>query len=304
MQKDKYDFTIYVVGGMATGKSTLINTMIGRKLMPYDYDSHSFVCVEHANTIDFQGVAYDVSKQELIRDEHLTYHTLQEWNNDEKISSVIVKGRIPFVNSLGVNVRIVEVPFSYKSKEYLEFLQNIDSELSLVVILSSADRLGSDVENDFIEHIYNITRDDTQFCERLIFVMNRVDTFNPEEEDLYSVLNRYKFFLEAKGFQNTHIFPVSAQTAFEARTRPLIELILPIFRQYIKHFPSTHLDSFYNFTHLPDYIRLEIEYDLIMAKNNPNKKEGEYAAIEIHSGIVSLEKAITLYLNKYINNSF
>lgn len=41
-------------------------------------------------------------------------------------------------------------------------------------------------------------------------------------------------------------------------------------RQYIKHFPSTH----YDYTHLPDYIRLEIEYDLIMAKNNPNKKEG------------------------------
>jgi ribosome biogenesis GTPase A len=33
MQKDKHDFTVYVVGGMATGKSTLIDAMIGRKLM-------------------------------------------------------------------------------------------------------------------------------------------------------------------------------------------------------------------------------------------------------------------------------
>lgn len=301
MQKDNLVFTIYVVGGMATGKSTLINAMIGKKLMPYNHTSLSLICVEHANTNEFQGIAYDVSKQEIMKDDNLTRHTLQEWNDDERITLIKVKGRIPFVDSLGVKVRIVEVSSWYKSKEFFEFLQDIACERSLVVIIGRADGFLSTDECGFFDYIYNIKKGNAQSCEGLIFAINQMDRFNPEEESIENALVKIKNNLERRGIFNPNIFPVSAHAAFEARTRPLIEQIIPIYRQYIKHFPSTHYDSYYNYTHLPDYIRLEIEYDLIMAKNNSNQKEGEYATIEIHSGIVSLEKAITLYMKKHIN---
>ena len=70
MQEEEQVFTIYVVGMMATGKSTLINAMLGKKLMPYDYASHSLICIEHANNNELQGVAYDMSKHEIMKDDY------------------------------------------------------------------------------------------------------------------------------------------------------------------------------------------------------------------------------------------
>lgn len=300
MQEEEQVFTFYVVGVMATGKSTLINAMLGRKMMPYNHTSYSLICVEHANNDGYQGVAYDVNKHEIMKDDNLTRHTLQEWNDDERISFINVKGNIPFVSSLGVRVRIVEVP-TWNKKDYFEFLQSINCERSFVIFIARADCFLSDYERELIQCICDMTKYDVQFHDRCIFAINKMDVINPEEESVEYALAKMKSNLENKGMFNPRLFPVSAQVALEARTRPIIELVLPIYRQYVRCFPSTRYDSYYNYTHLPDYIRMEIEYELIMAKNNQNKKEGEYAAIEIHSGMVSLEKAIALHLNKYIN---
>lgn len=301
IQKGTMDFTIYVVGGMATGKSTLIDALIGKKLMPYNHTSHSLICIEYANINNFQGVAYDEDEREIMKDDNLTRHTLQEWNDDERISFINVKGRIPFLNTLGVKVRIVEVTI-LNNKDYLEFLRNIICERSLVVNIACADRFLSNDEWEHIQHICDMTKCDVQFHDRFFFAINQMDVFNPEEESIEDALVKIKANLENRGIFNPNLFPVSAQAALEARTKPTIEQVLPVYKQYIKHFPSTHFDAYYQFSHLPNLAQIETEKLLTEAYNDTEKERGKYTTIEIHSGIVSIEKAITLYINKYNSN--
>ena len=305
MQRGVNEITIYVVGTMGAGRKTLINAMIGKKLIPFHTTDWCGFYIENSERIDFQGIAFDANRREIIRDDFVTRKIIQEWFEDEKIVSVKVSGRIPFVDSSSeITVRIVEVPLLNKPKAY-DFLQNIDNDLSFVIFLSRCDySFLSHYDNEFLEIVYRLKKDDVKFYERFIFAVNKMDVLNPEEGEYADLILQYhKESLEKIGFQEAHIFPVSAQAALEARTRPTIEQVLPVYRQYIKYFPSTHFDSYYQFSHLPNHARIETRKILTEAFNNPDKTEVEYASIEIHSGIVSIEMAIMLYINKYINKS-
>lgn len=283
---------IYIIGGPASGKSTLINAMIGKRLMPYSLEKPMFI--EFVDIDNFKGFAYGHDAEEIMRNDNSTQQALSEWNHDYRVSSIAVMGRIPFVRSLNMNVGIVRVPCVSKS---LWHLISTIGELDIVVFVLSSFYYDKQLLDKIILCIgrYN------HGFERLFFVANKMDFLNPEEEDANQILSYFKSDISNNGILDPTIFPLSAWAALEARTRPVTKYSLSVFRQYIKHFPSTHFDSYYNFSKLPDYIRMEIEYELIMSRNNMNKKEGEYSLIEIHSGIVSLEKAIMLRLNKMYN---
>ena len=52
-----------------------------------------------------------------------------------------------------------------------------------------------------------------------------------------------------------------------------------------------HFDNYYDFNHLPMVVRNRLQ--TILDKGNPEQ------VVEIHTGIVSIEQAIGLYINKY-----
>lgn len=59
----------------------------------------------------------------------------------------------------------------------------------------------------------------------------------------------------------------------------------------LEKYDSFHFESYYHYSHLPHVVRLKFEDDLKVADDDTK--------IEIHSGIVSIEKAIGQYINKY-----
>lgn len=299
-------FEVNVVATMSSGKSTLINALLDHKLMPVAAEATTATIV---NIIDtdadgYRGVAYDNAYNEIERDDNLSYSTMKEWNNNNDISSIDIEGRIPCVNSVGMKLILVDTPGPNNSADEghkkMTYDMLADSDKSLVLFVMRADALSVDDEKVFLDYVCDVMKKGgKQSRDRYLFAINKMDVFNPEEESVEGALVKIKKNLEKRGIFNPNIFPVSAQAALEARTKPKIEQVIPVFRQYISQFPSTHFDSYYSFSHLPDLARIEIERYLNDATKNSDKTEGEYTAIEIHSGIVSIEKAIELYINKY-----
>ena len=299
-------FEINVVATMSSGKSTLINALLDHKLMPVAAEATTATIVTIIDTdIDgYRGVAYDNEGKVVAKENSLTYSVMKEWNANDNISSIDIEGRIPCVNSVGMKLVLVDTPgpnnSADKRHKAMTYEMLADSEKSLVLFVMRADSLAVDDEKVFLDYVCDsMKKGGKQSRDRFIFAINKMDVFNPEEESVEDALEKIKDNLEKRGIFHPNIFPVSAQAALEARTKPAVQLVLPVYSQFVKHYPSTHYDAYYRFSHLPNLVRIETEKFLEEAANDPDKTEGEYTNIEIHSGIVSIEKAIELYINKY-----
>ena len=229
---------------------------------------------------------------------------MKDWNKNPNISTIIIEGRIPCVDSVGMRLVLVDTPGPNNSAntghKELTYKMLSDSDKSLVLFVMRADALGVNDEKEFLDYVCEcMNKGGKQSRDRFIFAINKMDDFNPEEESVEEALNTIKKSLEDRGLFDPNIFPVSALAALEARTRPTIKQTLLKYEQYVQHFPSTHFDNYYQFSHLPHLVSIELEKWLKEAKSNPDKEEGKYTQFEIHSGIVSIEKAIELYINKY-----
>lgn len=299
-------FEVNVVATMSSGKSTLINALLDCELMPVANEATTAIVVSVIDTErnGFGGVAYDKDNNEIARAENLSYEKMEEWNSNKDISYVEIEGRIPCVNAVGMKLVLIDTPGPNNSADKrhkdMTYEMLADSDKSLVLFVMRADSLAVDDEKIFLDYVCDVMKKGgKQSRDRYIFAINKLDLFNPAKESFEDALAKVKENLERRGIYNPNIFPVSAQAALEARTKPVRPRILGTFKEDVKDYPSTHFDAYYQFSHLPNLVRIETELFLKEAANNPDKMEGEYTNIEIHSGIVSIEKAIELYINKY-----
>ena len=83
-------FEINVVATMSSGKSTLINALLGQQLMPAANEATTATIVKIVDTEQdyFSAVAYDKSGQVVWKTENVTLSDMRELNNDEKVSTI------------------------------------------------------------------------------------------------------------------------------------------------------------------------------------------------------------------------
>jgi len=301
-------FEINVVATMSSGKSTLINALLDYELMPVANTATTATIV---NIIDtdrekghYKGIAFDSNGKKLFEDEELTLAKMEKWNKDEKISSIDIEGSIPCVNSVGMRLVLVDTPGPNNSGDQrhktMTYEMMNDSDKSLVLFVMNATQFNTDDETAFLDYICEcMKKRGKQSRERFIFAVNKIDNFHPVKESVDEILGQVKTKLESRKIYEPNIFPVSALAALEARTSPEEPYVIDTFKRRMKKYPSYHFDSYYQFSHLPGLVRIELEKYLKEAEINPDLEEGEAICVEIHSGIVSIEKAIELYINKY-----
>lgn len=292
------EFEINVVATMSSGKSTLINALLDKKLMPMSELATTATIVRMTDTDqdNYSGKAYDSSDKLILEEDNLTYDIMKEWNINKQISTIEIKGRIPAVKSSGMKLVLVDTPgpnnsgdSSHKEKTY-KMLN--DSDNSLVLFAMNGGALEINDEQEFLNYVCDcMNKGGKQSRERFIFVVNKMDGYNPEEESLDEALQKVKHFLEARKIFEPNIYPVSALAALEVRTKPKVPRVLNYFKVCMENYPSYHFESYYNYSHLPHVIKLKIDKYL--------ENADEDTKVEVHSGIASIEEAIGLYIDKY-----
>ena len=179
-------FEINVVATMSSGKSTLINALLGQQLMPAANEATTATIVKIVDTDqnNFSATAYDKSGQKVKSMDNVTLNDMKALNGDPKVSLVILKGKIPFSKSNGMKLVLVDTPGPNnsrdKSHEEMTYKMIADSEKSLVLYVMNGQQLGINDEKIFLDYIcQNMKEGGKQGRERFIFAVNKMDSFNP-----------------------------------------------------------------------------------------------------------------------------
>ena len=298
-------FEINVVATMSSGKSTLINALLGQQLMPAANEATTATIVKIIDTDQdhFSAIAYDKSGQIVKKLDNVTLEDMQALNADVKVSTIEIKGKIPCVSSVGMKLVLVDTPGPNnsrdKSHEEMTYKMIADSDKSLVLYVMNGQQLGINDEKIFLDYVCQSMKDGGKKArERFIFAVNKMDAFSPDPQDdgpecITKALNNVKAGLEDREIYNPNIFPVCSLPALQKRAemKGTRARALRDFVEMCEEYDVMHFENYYQYNNLPQTVRNRIE--------NFKVQMGEDDAIEIHTGIVSVEQAIAQYINKY-----
>lgn len=302
-------FEINVVATMSSGKSTLINALLGQQLMPAanEATTATIVKIVDTNQKNFSAVAYDKSGNTVAKIDNVTLADMKKLNDDEKVSEVTLFGHIPFVESTGMKLVLVDTPGPNNSRdkrhEEMTYKMIANSDKSLVLYVMNGQQLGINDEKIFLDYIcQNMKEGGKQSRDRFLFALNKMDSFRPSakydgEGCIGKALDAAKKGLEDRGIYNPNLFPVASLPALQIRTKYEDEdddedaAELDGFRKRATKYEEMCFENYYDYTHLTQTDRQRIE-------DWTATHEGD-ELVEIHTGIPSIELAISQYVNKY-----
>ena len=153
------DFEVCVIATMSAGKSTLINSMLGTKLMPSKQEACTAIITRIKDTEGqdlWRAEVYDKENNLLETQENLTYKTMERLNNDEKVSQIDAYGDIPFVTAEDVSLVLIDTPGPNNARDpehkkiQSDFLNKSSKSLVLYIMEGT---FGSDDDNALLERV-------------------------------------------------------------------------------------------------------------------------------------------------------
>ena len=294
-QATSAQFCINVVATMSAGKSTLINALLGKKLMPMAQmaTTATIVRIIASNSEYFSAIAKNKKDEEVAREENISYETMKAWNSDESISSIDIYGPIPCVNNVGMRLVLIDTPGPNNSRDErhkaMTYGMLESSEKSLVLFVVNAMTEGTDDESALMNYVSDCMKSGgKQSRDRYIFAVNKLDTYNPSNDSISEVMTTVKETLDKRDIVEPNLFPVASLPCLQLRDAEEYPDELDLFRSRLRRCNEFKLDSYYNFNHLP-----------ISSKSRLERSDNGYTDVEVHTGIPSIEEAIRLYINKY-----
>ena len=309
-------FPINVIATMSSGKSTLINSLLGQKLMPSKNEACTAIITRILDSDDpnFSAIVYDQDENVMKEVPHLTYETMDEINEDANVFSISAKGDIPFLDSNSTALMLVDTPGpnnaqnqAHKNTTYRAI--NNDSN-SLVLYVLNGTQLSTNDDASLLRYVSEqMKKGGKQVRDRFLFVINKMDQYNPEEENIEKVILSAKRYLASYGIEDPQLFPCSAFTALNIRTYLDDIDIDNLTRTEEKKLPLAARDTLsaidrfieYPEMHLETYSTLSpsAQEDLNYRLNEAIEKGDTKEQALIHCGIYSIEAAITAYVKKY-----
>lgn len=301
------DFEVCVVATMSAGKSTLINALLEKNLMPSKQEACTAIITRIKDSTkegnSWKAKIYDKTDKEISTDNDLTYDAMNRLNSDEKVSRIEVEGNIPFVSAKDISLILIDTPGPNNSRDpehkkvQSEFLSESSKALVLYIMEGT---FGSDDDNSLLQRVADsMNVGGKQSKDRFIFVVNKMDNRRKEDGDTKDTLKRIEGYLKKHGIDNPNLFPVAALPALNIRLISKKEEVDEdtLDETYTKvrklnRNESLHLESY---AALPTSIRNDINRQLLEAKSEGNI----YKEALIHTGIVSVEAAIRQYVEKY-----
>lgn len=247
--KKKKPYKIMITATMSAGKSTFINSLVGKYIclsqnMACTSKIHSVVNKAFEDNTTYE-LDYDLvmtaGKDELLNDNELN-------KTDNIIVSAYFNGilsdeRIIINDSPGVN-------FSGNSGHKAVTDDELeDGKYDLLLYVMNSTQLATNDENEHLEFVKkNVGK------RPIIFIMNKVDMYDVDEEDVSEVIERQIKYLTQKGFKSPIVCPVSARAGYLAKYSESNELTRAEERElynFIDKFEKMGLVKYYN-SHFPD----------------------------------------------------
>lgn len=301
------DFEVNVVATMSAGKSTLINSLLRQKLMPAKQEACTATITKiKDNDADcFMAKVYDKDGTLIQTHAELTYETMEQLNANPSVSRIQVEGNIPFVTADDVSLVLVDTPDPNNSRdpEHKAATYRMLSESSkpLVLYIMNATQLAVNDDYNLLSHVAESMKvGGKQSRDRFIFVVNKLDDFKKGEDSVEAAITKVRDYLKDNGIENPNIYPASALTALNIRTilansdddndDDVYEA-----KGKVRKFNRNEEMHFEKYAPLTPSMRGEVED--MLAKAVAEGDDNQQALI--HAGIVPIEAAIRMYVQKY-----
>ncbi len=301
------DFEVNVVATMSAGKSTLINALLGQKLMPAKQEACTATITEiKDNDSDgFMAKVYNTDGRLIQTYAELSFEIMEELNSNPEVSKIRIEGDIPFVTSEDVALVLVDTPGPNNSRdpEHKAATYRMLSESSKTVVLYilNATQLAVNDDYNLLSYVADSMKvGGKQSRDRFIFVVNKLDDFKKGEDSIEAAITKVRDYLRDNGVENPNIYPASALTALNIRTILAESDDEDDDEVYeangkVRKFNRNDEMYFETLAPLPPSARGKMEAKLADARERGDKNEEAL----IHCGIIPIEMAIQMYVQKY-----
>ena len=211
--------TIMVTATMSAGKSSFINAVFGKKICL----SQNMACTSKIHKII--NKAYDDGLY-YESDSNITFmaneNELME-DNQNNLSDLIYVGasaagwfsskRIVIEDTPGINYSL--------DKSHKEKTKNLVShkKYDLLIYIMNFSQLATNDESEYLDFLKSAVGE-----KPVLFILNKVDVINPEEEDIDNIIFNLKEFLKSKGFKYPIVCPLSSKAGFISKKYSTAEL--------------------------------------------------------------------------------
>lgn len=300
------EFEVCVVATMSAGKSTLINAMLGAKLMPSKQEACTAVITRIKDVDDsktWKADVYNKDAQRIKTFTDLNYADMTALNADKDVSEIRISGNIPFVRSDDTSLVLIDTPGPNNArnpehrKVQSEFLSKSSKSLVLYIMTGT---FGNNDDNELLKRVAeSMAVEGKQSKDRFIFVVNKMDDRNVEDDgEIDDTLERVRDYLKGHGIANPNVFPAAALPALNIRRLLNGEKLKSAIARDTETSIETLNDSEFHLeehTPLPGNLKKEIKNELEAAERSDDEK----IQALIHSGIPSIEASIRQYVEKY-----
>lgn len=303
------EFEITVVATMSAGKSTLINSLLQRKLMPSSQEACTATIsrIKDNDDEDFYATAYDEFGNVIKSVSNLGLKDMEQLNATENVSTICIEGDIPFTSTGEMSLVLIDTPGPNNSRDENHLkttYKNLDeSSKALVLYILNATQLGVNDDSQLLNAVASSMQvGGKQSKDRYLFVVNKLDEFRKGDDDVEVSLQKVRKYLADRGIHDANIFPAAALLALGIREwlnhpeqvdeEDLEDEILPRLKKLNRN-EQFHLEKYATLT---PSIRKKMDEQLRLADDGDIEN---FDTALIHSGIPAIEETIKLYVEKY-----
>ena len=306
-------FEISVIATMSSGKSTLINAMLGQEILPARNVATTAKIADIYDDNNTNGwLVRGLKKNE--NDEYFpctnqisaTIEELEKLNDSNEIDKIEIRGKIPGINSREMHLLISDTPGPNNSKtndhsKHIDDLIMADYKPMIMYILNTQ-QLEINDDKSLLERIaYSMKGSGKQGADRYLFVINKADEFDPEKNEFIDkIIKDCEDYLKRFGIYGARIFPASAQLAKLIRMSNAGRTLTLKEKQFLG---NKELFIEQKELHFSDFVINSLspscrkKQDEILKKAIIDNDKNTQALI--YSGLPAIELAIDEYLEKY-----
>ncbi len=209
---------IAVCATMSAGKSTFVNALLGRDVLP---SRNEATTAKITSVYDKDGssrmVGFVQKRGGEVAEKNADVHlvTIDSWNSSSDVSRIYLQGDLDGIGNKGIIAAMHDTPGTNNSGDKshhdvtLQFLK--ENKMDALIFIANAEQLCTTDERDLLsELLKNVVLPNKT---PVFFVLNKADAIDPEKEGLDDSISGYKKYLSELGFSSPAVFPVSAKAA-------------------------------------------------------------------------------------------
>ncbi len=290
MISEDNNIKLAIVATMSSGKSTLINSFLGKELMPSKSEACTAKIIKINNTnknnfkfIDIDGVSED--REASLED-------LKEINIDENINEVTIEGKVNSFNRFK-NIQLIDTPgpnnsLNLRHKETtMDFLQK--NLVDIILFVLDGSKLLTDDEDYLLQKVIEETSGKIDE-NNIIFVVNKSDDFKGED-NIELIKKNVVDKIKSYGIKSPKVQFISAYYAFLSIMKEFnYTLTMDQEDELLSFERKIKRKSFYKSSDVTNNIKRKIE-------DKESKVEAN-ELIKLKSGFLGLELTLIDIVNK------